>query len=490
MYIPILRNGLGALGLSVLLLTGCAESARTKISHPPLAISPAPQTIFGEATLTADADPKAPLNIPAVPNRALTLEECISMAKRVSPTMDMADQNRIGAMWSRWEAVTAFLPTASATYSATTYDDMASTGRDIGMGASGRTRYAFQTQLTQPLFTGGRNSANYLLSQLGVDAADIQKTQSREDLLLRVKQTYYSILATEKALEVAKTTVVNLKSHLNVAKNFYEVGIVPKNQVLQAEVELAQAVQGETDLNRDLMVVRAQLNILLRQPVSNPIQIVDTLRYRPFPLTMEEAMNSSLDTNPELRLARNQVDSAAKTVDATRSEFYPQLGLTYTNTSTGNTAKAHGGWSNNDSNWNIAAVASFNFWEWGRTKAKVERSKVNLNRSVSSLVNLEDNTKLEVTTNYQNLISAAKNIEVSAKAVVSAAEDLRTVTERYMEQVATITEVLDAQTRYSEEQFAHYQSLFDYNLAWATLERSLGRPVLPNSGPRYAALTK
>ena len=119
MYIPILRNGLGALGLSVLLLTGCAESARTKISHPPLAISPAPQTIFGEATLTADADPKAPLNIPAVPNRALTLEECISMAKRVSPTMDMADQNRIGAMWSRWEAVTAFLPTASATYSAT-----------------------------------------------------------------------------------------------------------------------------------------------------------------------------------------------------------------------------------------------------------------------------------------------------------------------------------------------------------------------------------
>ena len=490
MSTSMLRYGLGTLGLSILLFSGCADSARTKISHPPMAESPAPRTIFGDATLTSDADPKAPLNIPVVPNRALTLEECISMAKRVSPTLDMADQNRAGAMWSRWEAITSFLPTASATYSATTFDEMASTGRSIGLGASGRTMYAFQTQLVQPLFTGGRNSANYLLAQLGVDAADIQKIQSREDLMLRVKQTYYSILATEKALEVARTTVVNLQSHLNVAKNFYEVGIVPKNQVLQAEVELAQAIQGKTDLNRDLTVVKAQLNILLRQPVNNPIEVVDTLRYTPFPLTMEQCLNFSLDSNPELRLARNQVDSAAKNVDATRSEFYPQLGITYTNSTTGNTAKAHGGWSNNDSNWNVAAVASFNFWEWGRTKARVERSKVDLNRSVSSLVNLEDNTKLEVTTNYQNLVSAAKNIEVSSKAVISAAEDLRTVTERYSEQVATITEVLDAQTRYSEEQFAHYQSLFNYNLAWATLERSLGRPVLPNSGQKHAALIK
>lgn len=204
---------------------------------------------------------------------------------------------------------------------------------------------------------------------------------------------------------------------------------------------------------------------------------------------MNQCLNSSLSTNPELQLARNQVDSAAKTVDATRSEYYPQVGLTYTSGTVGNTAKAHGGWSDNSSNWDVAAVASFNFWEWGRTKARVERSKVELNRSVSSLVNLEDNTKLEITTNYQNLISAAKNIDVSAKAVISAAEDLRTVTERYMEQVATITEVLDAQTRYSEEQFAHYQALFDYNLAWATLERTLGRPVLPYKNAAYDATT-
>jgi outer membrane protein TolC len=104
---------------------------------------------------------------------------------------------------------------------------------------------------------------------------------------------------------------------------------------------------------------------------------------------------------------------------------------------------------------------------------------VDLNRAMNDLASLEDETRLNVTTNYQSLVSNGLNIEVAAKAVVSAAEDLRMVNERYLEQVATNTEVLDAQTRYSQAQYDYYRALHTYNLAWATLERSLGRPVQP-----------
>jgi outer membrane protein len=333
--------------------------------------------------------------------------------------------------------------------------------------------------VSQPLFTGGRNRANYLLSQLGVGAADIQKAQAKEDLKLAVKEAYFDILATEKALEVAKATVVNLQSHLDVAANFYEVGMVPKNQVLEAEVELAKAVQEETTLNSDLSVANARLNILLRQPLENPIRVVDILKYTPFPLSMPQCLETGLSDSPEIRLGRNQVEVGAKNIDVARSGYYPEVGVVLTNNSTGDSPSAHGGWSSNDAGWNVATMASFNFWEWGRTRAEVEKSKVELNRAINSLTSLEDNTKLEVTSNYQTLLSAGKNIEVSAQAVISAAEDLRMVRERYLEQVATNTEVLDAQTRYSNAQYDHYQALYNYNLAWAALERSIGRQVLP-----------
>ena len=486
MSLPKLSLCLWGLALP-LIAAGCADTNRTHVATPPAAESPSPATIFGEATLVPGNNPKADLQIPALPDRAITLNECLELAQRVSPTIDSADQSRMGAMWTRWQAITAFLPTGSTSYSATHYDDMASTGRSQQIARNGKpfhgnNQYVWQTQVSQSLFAGGRNVSNYLLSQLGVAAADIQKSQAREDLLLSVKQAYYSILATQKALDVAKTSVVNLQSHLNVAQNFYEVGMVPKNQVLEAEVELAKAVQEQTTLNRDLIVAKARLNIFLRQPVENPIQVVDILKYTPFPLSMTDCLDTGLADSPELKLGRNQVEVAAKNIDVAKSGYYPQLDLVYTHSSMGNTAHAHGGWATNgnDSGWQMAAMATFNFWEWGRTKAEVEKSKVELNRSINSLTSLEDNTKLEITSNYQSLLSAGKNIDVSAKAVVSAAEDLRMVNERYLEQVATNTEVLDAQTRYSNAQYDHYQALYNYNLAWATLERSLGRQVLPS----------
>ncbi|MGL4208695.1 MAG: TolC family protein, partial [Candidatus Adiutrix sp.] len=275
-----------ALGLAlVFFIMGCADNARTKISTPPLAQSPSPQTIFGEVTLSPSAAQNDIASWPKLPNRPLSLGECIEWAQKVSPSLDSAEQNYMGAMWDRWKSITEFLPTASTSYRATRYDAASLEGRGRGPDPfTGRTQYAWQNELRQSVFTGGRNASGYLLAQLGVDAADIQKIQAKEDLMLAVKQSYYSILATQKALDVARQTVVNLESHLKVAQNFYDVGMVPKNQVLEAEVELAKAVQNQTDLSRDLTVNKSRLNILLRQPIENNIAVIDTLRYTPFPL--------------------------------------------------------------------------------------------------------------------------------------------------------------------------------------------------------------
>ncbi|MDR2726292.1 MAG: TolC family protein [Candidatus Adiutrix sp.] len=456
-------------------LTGCAEAARHKISRPPLAPSPDPQTVFGRATLTGAGDPAAPPAGPPIPDRPLTLEECLAIAKEVNPNLDSADQARMGALWNRWQSITAFLPTGSTSYRVNENRNRAPGSNPLSY--SGRNpQYTWGVGVSQPLFAGGRNFAGLMLAQLGVASAEVGRVQAREDLNLEVKRVYFGILALEKALEVARTSVVNLRSHLNVAHNFYEVGMAPKNQVLEAEVALARAVQQANDRDRDLMVNKARLNILLRRPVDAPVAVADALGRNAFPLSLHECLDISLADRPELKLGRNQVEASARNVDTARSGLYPKVDLTYTTTTGGSTPRAN----NDGTDWSVAAVANIDFWEWGRTKAQIEQSKVDLNRSVNALTSLEDETKLEVTSNFQSLSSAGLNIEVMAKAVESAAEDLRMVKERYLEQVATNTEVLDAQTRYSQAQYDYYTALYNYNLAWATLERWLGRPVPPS----------
>jgi outer membrane protein len=461
----------------LLLAGGCAEPIRHTIGKPFLAEPPTPETIFGEATLGGNASQEAIKDIkaPSLPHAgALTLDECLTLAQRVSPSLDSAQQGEYGAMWSQWQAVADFLPTGSVSYGTVMHDKSPS-----ALGDMGRNQYSWQLGISQPIFTGGARLASYYLANLGVAASVIKTTQAREELLLQVKQAYFSILATEKALRVAQTSVVNLSSHLRVAQNFFEVGMVPQNQVLQAEVELAKAQQEQTTQERNLIVNKANLNILLRQPADGPMNIEDNLRYSPFPLTLLRCLELGLDNNPELQLGRNTVESGAKSVDLAKSSLYPQVSLNYSQSSVGNTARAHGGWSADSSSWNVSATANINFWEWGKSMANVEKSKIQLNQAIDSLTLLEDSMKLQITSNYQNLLSAGRNIDTSAKAVVAAAEDLRMVTERYEQQVATTTEVLDAQTRYSEAQYEHFSALYNYNLAWAAIERSLGQRVLP-----------
>jgi outer membrane protein len=450
------------------------------ITKPYLVDSPSIMTVFGEATIGPEASEEkiSSISVPPLPHDGpLSLDECIEAALRVSPSLDSAQQGQMSSLWSRHQAITSFLPTASTSYgmSRRSYDTSS------GNPYQGRSTYSWQNTISQPLFTGGRNLANYYLAQLGVGAAAIKVVQAQEDLLLAVKQAYFSILASEKALAVARTSVVNLSSHLNVAQNFFDVGMVPRNQVLEAEVELAQAQLQESDQSRNLEVNKARLNILLRRPVDSAIAVKDNLRYTPFPLSLARCLEIGLQTNPEILLGKNTVEASAKNVDLARSDLYPQVSFQYNTVSSGSTMRASGGLGSDPSSWNVQAVASWNFWEWGRSKAEVEKSKVLLNQAVDALASLEDNTELEVTTNYQNLISAARNIDVSAKAVTSAAEDLRMVTERYQEQVATNTDVLDSQTRYSQAQYDHFQALYNYNLAWAALERTLGQRVTTGS---------
>ncbi|MDR1035770.1 MAG: TolC family protein [Deltaproteobacteria bacterium] len=463
--------------VAALALAGCASAERHVISKPYLSDPPSAETVFGEATFGPDASRERARNIetPPLPHSgALSLDECLELARKVSPSLDSAQQGELGAMWDLWSSITEFLPTGTASYGMTQHDKDPSVSQTVG-----RQQYSWQVGFSQPIFTGGRNMANYFLSRLGVAASSIKTAQAREDLQLAVKQAFYSILATEKALAVARTSVVNLQSHLSVAQNFFDVGMSPRNEVLQAEVELARAQLEESTQARNLIVNTARLNILLRRPHDAPLKIRDTLLHPRFPLTLERCLALGMDNNPEIRLGRNQVEAGARNVDMARSALYPQIMMTYSNNSTGSTPRAHGGWAIDSSSWSAAVVASFNFWEWGRSKAGVESSKVLLNQSMDALQSLEDSTTLEITSNYQTLMSAGRNIDTSATAVVAAAEDLRMVTERYQEQVATATEVLDAQTRYSTAQYEHFSALYNYNLAWAGLERTLGQRVEP-----------
>ncbi len=413
----------------------------------------------------------------------LTLEESIKIAMDRSLTLHSAVIGVAGSEFKRKEAVTNFLPWWTGQYGYTRWSYPAVVG-NIGGGTSSFAGspdvHNLNTTVKQPLFTGGRNLANYRSAKLGVDLSKTDVETVKLDLLLQVREGYFNILRTEKFQTVAEQQVKNFEAQLEVTKAFFDVGIVPKNDVLQAEVQLANARQSLVRAGNDVATAKASFNILLRREINTPLEVVDILAYQVFPLSFEQSLDEAYRQRPEIKKAQISIDQAKEGVKVARSEFFPTVDLAGNYSRTSDYWTLGGGIGDPSKNltserWSVQALATFTLWNWGNTFFKVGENKVKVTQAEDSKIQQIESITLEVKNDYLNLLAAEKNINVTEKSIEQAEENLRMNEERYKYQVATQTDVLNAVTLLAQARTNYYGALSDFNVAKAQLERSMGR---------------
>ena len=409
----------------------------------------------------------------------LTLEESIKIAMERSWTLHSASMGIIGSEFRRKEAITNFLPQWTGQYYWNRYNSPITIGnvQAAGLGfivPTSRDIYSFNTTLYQPLFTGGQNLANYRSSKLGVDLSKESLETAKVDLVLQVRVGYFIILRAEKFLAVAEQQVKNFEAQLEVTKAFFDVGIVPKNDVLQGEVQLANAKQSLVKAANDVTAAKASFNILLRREVNMPFEVVDILAHKAFPLSFEQSLEEAFRLRPEIKAAQLNIDQTKESVKIARSGFFPTVSLSGNYSRFSDNADLSGGVGFSD-RWTIQALASFTLWDWGNTAFKVGENKVKVTQAEDSKNQLIDSVTLEVKNDYLNMLVAEKNIGTAEKAIEQAEENLRMFEERYRYQVATQTDVLIAVTLLAQARVNYYGALSDFNIAKAQLERGMGK---------------
>lgn len=413
-------------------------------------------------------------------SKPLTLEECIQIALERNLKLHSAMEGVRGAEFRRRAALTDFFAKGTGQYGATHYNQPTTVGYSPVYNPltgkvmnTDRDLFTLSTTLTQPLFAGGSILSNYRLEKLGVDISKMDLETVKRDIILQVREGYFTILKAEKFLEVARQTVKQFSAQLEVTRAFFEVGIVPKNDVLQAEVRLANARQGLVKAENDLLLAKAYLNSLLRREIETPLEVVDILEYKPFPLTFQESLQEALEKRTEIKNAQLRIEQAKEGIKIARSGFFPTVTLSGNYARVSEEPGLMGDWRGE--RWTIQTLITLNFGDWGKTAYKVGESKVKLSQAEDSKIQLIEGIILEVKNNYQNMLVAERNLSVAEKAIEQAEENLRMNEERYKYQVATATDVLDAVTLLAQARVNYYSALSDFNIIKARLERAMGR---------------
>lgn len=423
--------------------------------------------------------------------KPLSLQECIETTLKQSVLIRAAREGVLGAEAQQKEAFTGFLPKLSTSYSysrlnteptVTSPSTTMTLPPPIGsvtvqsntFPVGTKDNYNWFLEARQPLFAGGGILANYEANRLAADIARLEEVATVQDIVRDVKVSYFNILKAEKVLVVARQSVEQLTAHRDTAQRFFDVGLIPRNDLLYAEVELANSRQFLVRAKNGVELAKTKLNTLLRREISTPVRIEDILHTLPYEKGLEACMGEALENRPEIRSHLLRVEQARSIVKLLKSEYYPNVSLVGHYARYGDTPGLAGSPYKPQENWTILALANWNFWEWGKTKYRVDSGRSRENQAAHILTHLRDQIALEVKNAFLLLHEAETQIQVTRKAIEQSEENYRINSERYREQVGTATEVIDAQTILTKARSDYFNALGDINIGRANLERAMG----------------
>lgn len=404
----------------------------------------------------------------------LSLEDSIALAVSNNPLIKAQDEQVRASLMEKRSSFSDMLFSVDLGYTYARFDEEPSItlpadlgGQIIPMGT--RDNYNFSVEVTQPLFTGGALYNAYRIAANNYRVAGLDRQQEIRDLKLRVIEAYYGIVEAREILDVARSSAASIKAHLDVANAFFNQGMIPKNDLLEAQVRYAESLQNVIIAENAVRLGESGLNTLLGRSISSPVDILEEIPMPELEKSLDEAYDTALEQRSEIRVTRLQVENAGKGVWIARAGYLPNVAATYEYEKIGEDPDV-----GDDDAWTVGVGLRWNVFDGGTSHFSVARQKAVRNRLNYLLQSLKDQVLLEVKNSYLSAEEARARTEVASQAIDQARENLRIQKDRYNLQVATTTNVLDAEALLGQARRNYISARADYATSLATLRSAMG----------------
>ncbi|HPD61215.1 MAG TPA: TolC family protein [Thermodesulfobacteriota bacterium] len=389
----------------------------------------------------------------------LNLDRCIEIATKRHPDIIAAlytvavNKGRVG------QAKANYYPQLNSTYF---YDRISPT-----TPGSAYNQYSSDITLSQIIFDFGKTSTQVSIQKLNLNSAGSDLENMIELIILNVKESYFGLLKATRNRDVGIETVKQYQQHLEQAKGFYEVGTKPKYDVIKAEVDLSNARLNLIRLENDLKIAQVNLNNALGLPEAPEYTIEDNLSFKKYETTLEDSVEKAYKGRPDLQSIIAKKKAAENSIALSKKGYYPIF--------TGNAAY---NWLGEEypmeHGWNVGVGVSFPIFNGFLTKYQVDESTANFFVLQNNEESLKQSILLEVQQSFLNLRAAEEAVPTAELAVKQAEENFDIANGRYATGVGNPIEVTDAEVTLTNAKTTYNQTLYDYKVAIASLERAIG----------------
>ena len=411
-----------------------------------------------------------------VAGKSIGMSDAVEHALRFNPGLGAQEAESRSSEEGRKSARGAFGPRLGVSYSATKTESKRDPSATMGTKNPKMGVYSWGVEVTQPIFQGFRLLSTYQKAALQADSDKASLRKAELDMTEQVQTAFLEYLKAGENTRSMRDSLTRLREQLRIAQAYFEVGLSPRLDVLQAEVDVSEAESLLIEAENTQATTLARLNTLLGFDATAVNTYTGTLKEVGFRYTLEQCLELAYRQRPDLYVAQKAVEIARKSQKEVQSDYYPQIEGYYSMTQSGNTPGMQRSGENGShvTNWEVGAQATWNVFEWGTTYYADKQAGWQVTKMRYEQENLKLEVGYDIKSKYLAVQEARKRIAVAQNSVAQATEAYNVALARYHEHVGTNFDVLDASANLTLAQSSLTGAKADYLTALSQIYVAMG----------------
>ena len=407
----------------------------------------------------------------------ITLKEAMDMAVKHSPALQISklktdiSQSHINQLYN------TLIPTVSVM---SNYTRISNNIQELSFPLGGKLftlnpqildQYYNKASVQEAIFTGFKTYNYKSMFNAQLEASKTDAAKDAADLRLQVASNYFNLY---KAIESKKLIDENLKTldaRINDVKNFEKVGMALDNDVLKAELLKSNLEISKSEVENIIATINYNLNIFLGLPENTELTPTDA----DLTTTPEIQADAAFQTNnrSEWLSAKWRTEAMNSSVKIAKSAYFPIISVGFNYYYNNPNQRVFPMENKFKNTWDAGITLNWNLTQLFTAKTNIKESKSTLKMSQLAMEQINDGLKSEIFSMQKNYLLQKKKLKLTEQALTQAKENQRIMKNRFDNQTALFSDLIDADAQSIQSQINQVQAKCDAMIAYYKYMRSI-----------------
>lgn len=409
----------------------------------------------------------------------LNLDKALEIALSDNPTIKVAEEEIVLKKVSHKETWQNLLPEASLNGSLNhtiTAPQFSIGDQTIKMGKDKSNTASGALNISLPLFAPAVYRA-MSMTKTDIELAVEKSRASKQDLVNQVTKAYYQLMLAQDSYEVLKQSYQLAEENFQVVNAKYQQGAVSEFDKISAEVQLRSVKPSLISAGNAVSLSQLQLKVLMGITAEVDLCIEDSLGSYEAALFANqlEVQHEGLVNNTTMKQFDLNQKMLNLNIKSLRTNFIPTLAMSYT----------YQYQSMNNTSWNL-----FNY-DWAGSSSlmfsvsiplfkasnftKLKSNRIQIRQLEQNRLDTERKLHMQIKSYQDNMAASSEQVSSNKENVMQARKAVQIASKRYDVGKGTVLELNNSQVQLTQAELTYNQSIYDYLVAKADLEKVLGR---------------